>query len=359
MLNSIKIEKFPTTRYQGSKRKILPWLYDNLKDLDFETVLDACGGTASVSYMFKIMNKHVTYNDILKFNWIIGKALIENQGIKITNNDLDFILKFDSSRKKGFIEKTFKDYYYTDKENKWLDNTINNINLIQGKNEYETDIKKAMCFYALYQASLRKRPFNLFHRKNLYIRTNDVKRNFGNKTTWEKDFTNEFKFFINELNEAIFDSEVECTSLNQSIFDIENSYDLVYFDVPYITKNGSNETSNYLKCYHFLEGITDYENWNDKIDYSTKNLRFKKPATDNEFSKSNIFQSMDTLFEKFQDSILVFSYKIGGVPSIDEIESLMKKYKKNVEIKSKHYVYALNKQNGNAAYNREVIIIGK
>ncbi len=49
-------------------------------------------------------------------------------------------------------------------------------------------IKKAMFLWALFQSCISKRPYNLFHRKNLYVRTADVKRNFGNKTTWDKPF---------------------------------------------------------------------------------------------------------------------------------------------------------------------------
>lgn len=360
MPNLTELTKFPTTRYQGSKRKILPWIYESLKDIEFTTVLDACGGTASVSYLFKKMGKAVTYNDVLKFNSLIGKALIENQNIQITNEDLSFVLNFDDeNEQKGFIEETFHDFYYTDEENRWLDKIICKINLLESNSDEETDIKRAMCFYALFQSSLRKRPFNLFHRKNLYIRTSDVERNFGNKTTWEKDYSSEFRFFINEINEAIFDSETQCNSINESIFDIEHTnFDLVYFDVPYITENGTNETSDYLRCYHFLEGITDYDNWNNRIDYKTKNFRFKKNEENNPFCKQNIYNSLDLLFQTFQDSILVFSYKIGGIPSVEDIQNLMKEYKNNVEVKDKHYIYALNKQNGNAQYNREVLIIG-
>ena len=361
MPNFAETINFPSTRYQGSKRKILPWLYENFRELEFETVLDACGGTASVSYLLKKMGKSVTYNDVLKFNHLIGKALIENQSIKITDADIEFVLNFDEfDNAYSFIKDTFKDFYYTEEENEWLDNIISRINLLEGNTENETDIKRAMCFYALFQSSLRKRPFNLFHRKNLYIRTNDVERNFGNKTTWEKEFSSEFKFFIKEINEVVFDSNTNCISLNESIFDIENeNYDLVYFDVPYITENGSNETSDYLKCYHFLEGITDYDNWSEKIDYNTKNLRFKKSEEINPFGRENIYNSLDLLFRTFQDSIIVFSYKVGGIPSIEKIKELMERYKNIVEIKEKHYIYALNKQNGNAQYNREVIIIGR
>lgn len=360
MNESIENIKFPTTRYQGSKRKILPWLYENFKGLEFDTVLDACGGSASVSYLLKRMKKTVTYNDLLKFNQLIGKALIENQSIIINEEDIDFLFAFDEeSKSPGFIESTFHNFYYTDEENKWLDKIITRINLLQGIDQNETEIKKALCYYALFQSSLRKRPFNLFHRKNLYIRTNDVERNFGNKTTWEKDFKSEFRFFINEANQSVFDSGTNCIALNESVFDIENvNYDLVYFDIPYISLNGTNETSDYLRCYHFLEGITDYENWNKKIDYNTKNLRFKKNEEPNPFSKENIFNSLDLLFEKYKDSILVFSYKVGGIPTVEEIIGIMHKYKDNVSSKEMHYIYALNKQNGNAQFNREVLIIG-
>ncbi|MFS4468277.1 DNA adenine methylase [Maribacter sp. 2210JD10-5] len=358
MSELIDIETFPTTRYQGSKRKILDWLNENLRDIEFQTVLDACGGTGSVSYLFKKMGKSVTYNDVLKFNSLSGKALIENQNIKITTDDLEFILNFDGLEENGFIKSTFGGVYFTDKENIWLDNVIRRINVLPGVDESETAYKKAICFNALFQTSLRKRPFNLFHRKNLDIRLNDVKRNFGNKTTWERDFELDFRSFISEINESIFDSGIDCFALNKSIFDLENeNYDMVYLDPPYVSGSGDNETNNYLNCYHFLEGMTDYENWGDKIDYKTKNLRFK--AQPNPFDKRRIYDSLNLLFQTFQDSILVLSYKIGGTPSVEEIMELMGRYKENVTKKSKHYKYALNKQNGNAKHNREVLIIGR
>jgi len=50
----------PTTRYQGSKRKILPWIYDCIKDIEFNTVLDAFGGSGVVSCLFKRMGKRGT-----------------------------------------------------------------------------------------------------------------------------------------------------------------------------------------------------------------------------------------------------------------------------------------------------------
>ena len=79
-LNEI-ISRVPTTRYQGSKRRILPWIYQNIKSLKFDTVLDGFGGTGSVSYLFKMMGKRVTFNDVLHSNYQTGVAFIENNNV--------------------------------------------------------------------------------------------------------------------------------------------------------------------------------------------------------------------------------------------------------------------------------------
>ena len=78
----IKLYNFPTTRYQGSKSKIVKWIWKNIKDIEFESVLDAFGGTGIVGYFLKMKDKQVFYNDILKFNYYIGTALIENENTK-------------------------------------------------------------------------------------------------------------------------------------------------------------------------------------------------------------------------------------------------------------------------------------
>ncbi len=84
LMNKINLSDFPSTRYQGSKRKILPWIHSAIKELKFETALDAFGGSSSVSYLLKKMKKSVTYNDKLHFNYIIGKAIIENSNTILT-----------------------------------------------------------------------------------------------------------------------------------------------------------------------------------------------------------------------------------------------------------------------------------
>lgn len=355
-----EIKTFPTTRYQGSKRKIVPWIFDCIKDIEFNTVLDAFGGSGMVSYLFKKMGKSVTFNDILQFNQIIGESIISNNEIRLTDSDVKYIL--DKRRKaQTFIADNFEGIYYLSDENIWIDKVIHSIeNLSKKYSGDELKYKKAIAYNALFQSCLTKRPYNLFHRKNLDMRTRDVKRNFGNKTTWETPFENHFKKFVSEINRSIYTSNVPCCSINQDVFSIENiNYDMVYIDSPYVKQNdGHNESSDYLKCYHFLEGVAKYNEWDNLIDNETINKRIKKDTIPNYFTPKEAMKTFEKLIEKFQNSIIVISYKYGGSPSIDELTEMLGRYKQRVRVHDKHYKYALNKQNGNAVLNREYILIG-
>jgi adenine-specific DNA-methyltransferase len=339
--------RIPTTRYQGSKAKLVDWIWANIKQFDFSTVLDAFGGTGVVGYYLKQKGKQVFYNDYLKSNYCIGLALIENNTIRLNEHDTEKLLTEDPNYEyRSFIAETFKDIYYTDEENHWLDVVVQNIMRLD--NIY----KKALGYYALFQSCLVKRPFNLFHRKNLYIRLANVKRTFGNKVTWDRPFEEHFMDFVREINYLVYDNGKENKAYNLDVFEIEGNFDLVYIDPPYISSKGV--SVDYLNFYHFLEGLADYENWKYKIDYRTINKRFfkdKNPWND----KHKIRKKFKDLFEKFKNSILVVSYRSDGIPSIDEIVSDIKLFKKQVQVHIfKDYKYVLS--NGRTS---EVLIIGK
>jgi adenine-specific DNA-methyltransferase len=338
---------FPSTRFQGSKLKIVDWIWDAIKHLEFESTLDAFGGTGCVSYLFKTKGKKVTYNDILKFNWYIGTALIENENVTLSEDDVEFVLKRHRSCKyPTFISDIFRDVYFTDEENKWLDIVVTNIGLL------EDFYKRAIAYFSLFQSCIIKRPFNLFHRKNLYIRLSDVKRNFGNKVTWDTPFEIHFRQFVYEANQAVFTNGQQNKALNLDILDIQNQYDLVYIDTPYISCNGIGV--DYLGFYHFLEGLANYSNWPEMIEYKSKHKRLKDKEsiwTD----KNKIHSAFDRLFEKFRESILVVSYRADGIPTVNELIGLLKKYKKNVrELNRKAYKYVLSTNNSS-----EVLLIGE
>src|SRR5712692_6121541 len=113
----IDLSSFPSTRYQGSKRKIVPWLWTYFRELDFTSALDVFGGTGSVSYLLKGMGKEVTYNDYLQFNHLIGTALIENDETNLTQDDIDAALGPVPNFSRRFVSDVFKGVYFTKKEN--------------------------------------------------------------------------------------------------------------------------------------------------------------------------------------------------------------------------------------------------
>ena len=87
------VAKFPSTRYQGSKQKFVDWIWECIKDIPFHSVLDAFGGTGSVSFRLKEEGKQVIYNDILPFNHIIGKALIENKDTYLNEIEVNYLFQ--------------------------------------------------------------------------------------------------------------------------------------------------------------------------------------------------------------------------------------------------------------------------
>ena len=355
----VELQEFPSTRYQGSKRKIIPWLWSCLRELDFSSVLDVFGGTGSVSFLFKKMGKEVTYNDSLQFNHQIGLALIENNNVILEKEDIDRVQLSDPKAKNHFVRDTFGGIYFTDEENEWIDNVITGINELELE-PGEMIYKRALLYHALFQSCLIKRPFNLFHRHNLHLRFASVNRGFGNKTSWDKPFSEHFAGFCAESNKLVFAGQKPCQAIRYDALDLPDSrYDLVYIDPPYLKKGGKNESSDYLRCYHFLEGLCNYDVWSNLIDYDSPNRRMKQMHKNRWISCEHNRKAFDAFFEKFADSIIVVSYKKFGVPSIDTLIRMLKRHGKRVRTHSRHYKYALNHQNGQAKLNREVILIGE
>jgi len=339
--------KFPRTRYQGSKSKLVDWIWEQIADLDFTTCLDAFGGTGAVAYRLKQEGKQVTYNDLLRFNYYIGLALIENKGVRLSPEEVDWLLqRHPEIVYPRLVQDNFPDIYFTDEENAWVDQTITNIRQL-------TDpYKFALAFFALCQACIIKRPYNLFHRKNLYLRFAEVERTFGNKTTWDTPFDEWFRIFVAEANQSVFDNGQMNRALSLDAVDVPGEYDLVYIDTPYISKRGV--AVDYRDFYHFLEGLTMYDEWGKHIDFKSKHRRLKSRPSE-WTDKKRIHTAFDRLFRRYQDSIIVVSYRSDGTPSESELAFLLKRYKRNVHPeKSGQYKYVLS----NNPQSQELVLVG-
>jgi adenine-specific DNA-methyltransferase len=336
---------FPSTRYLGSKRRLLPWIEAVVRDLPFDTALDVFGGTGAVSYLFKWMGKQVTYNDALTFNWHIGRALIENSAVTLSDDDLELVFA-PCDDCPDFIQTTFRGLFFTDDENAWLDRSVHNIH-----HRFTNPHKQALAWFALFQSCLAKRPYNLFHRANLNMRVRVVKRSFGNKASWDRPFEAHFRKFAAEANRAVFDNGCDNRALCLDAMETPTGYDLVYLDPPYVSANG--QGVNYHNFYHFLEGMIDYANWGAKIERAYKHKPLKQAARSNWYSPERIGGALEWLIDRHRESIIVLSYRDDGIPSRDDLIALLARHKREVQVYAQPQQYALSKK-----ASHELLIVG-
>lgn len=337
----------PTTRFQGSKRKLLGWIGSHLDQLQFHTCLDAFSGSASVAYWLKSRGKAVVANDLLKSAYLTSVALVENDDARLTATDVAALLTRRDAKYDDFIARTFGGVYFTDEENQWLDVVTQNIARMRDRH------KQAIAYYGLFQAALAKRPYNLFHRKNLYMRLASVPRSFGNKATWDKPFDEHFRHFAMQAGHAAM-KEAPCRATMGDATDVAGDFDLVYIDPPYL--NGRGVGADYLGYYHFLEGLCDYANWPDRIDMTSRHMRLH--ATPTPWTrKDQIHAAFERLFETYRRSIIVVSYRTDGIPTIDELAAMLRRYKSKVNAHqfSDGYKYALSTN----AKSTEAMFIGE
>lgn len=333
---------FPGTRYMGSKNKIILEIWNYLRDLEFESFFDAFAGSNVVGYFMKCKGKKVITNDFLTFSCYFSKAIIENSFERISNNDLVFLQGINDNNQ--FIQTTFKDIFFCDEDNSFLDRVRYNINFIK------CDYKKSLALSALVRACLKKRSRGIF--TFVGERYNDGRKDM--KRSLESHFIESVEIF----NKAVFDNSQSNQSLNKSTEELGIKTDLVYLDPPYYSPKSDND---YLRRYHFVEGLV--KNWEGiSIQEHSKVKKFKSYPSP--FSKKEgAYNAFESLIEKFQKSIIVISYSSNSLPTKDELFATLKKYKSDVIVHEINHTYSFGNQNhkiGNKNNRvQEYLFIGK
>ena len=327
------MENFPTTRYMGSKRKILNSIWDIVKNLNAKTALDAFSGSGCVSYLFKKLGMKVTSNDYLAYSYYISKATVENSEQRLSKSDLDDLLGANRSAKK-FIQNVFNGLYFTPSDNKFLDNLCANIK--QLRNPY----KHALATAAVCRAAMKKQPRGVFTVTG--SRYNDGRADL--KLTMEEQFIRA----VDTFNEAVFDNGQSNRAMNSDIFAVGKAkYDLVYIDPPYYSKHSDND---YLRRYHFLEGLTSY--WEDvELLKDTKTRRIAKRPTPFS-SRKDCYSAFDKLFSNYCDSKLLVSYSSNSLPTKEEMVEMLGRYCKKVEVISVQHKYSFGNQRHRVGDNK-------
>lgn len=318
-INVTNVSKFPLPQYLGSKTKYIEHILKYIPQ-GVESILDAFSGSGVVSYAFKANNYRVVSNDILSYNAIITKALIENQNIKLNDSDVEMLLSDNPSRD-NFIEREFADLYYTREECIFLDNLYSNI--IKLDDQY----KKALAFASIGRTLIRKILFAYFcHTKAIEYR-ND-KKHWKRNPAINSPIQELYQKYIVEYNNAVINNYQENLSYNTDILSTANAFDvdLVYFDPPY---GGTH--ADYASYYHFLETYVNY--WKDEPLFNTTKQP-KNKLTKSKFATKDVVLAFEELFDKFKNiEYWMISYNSNANPKKEKFIELIHKYKKNIDIK--------------------------
>jgi len=344
--------RFPATRFQGSKRKILPEIATLMSKEQFDSIIDLYSGSGIVSLLFRYLGKTVLSNDYLKYNQNTANVFLtftkKNLSSLTPEKELNYLLKNENVYFKRTISENFSGIYFKDNENIEIDNFCQNINEFDG-------FKKAVYIYAIGQALIKKRPYNLFHRANLDMRIKDVKRSFGNAKTWETSIYDHALKCIKELitlpelsNKSHRALSIDTANVEQ----IPNDYDIVYMDPPYI--NGKSVPVNYSNFYHFLEGLCDYDLFlNGNECYPHKPIINIDSAW---HKRESALYKLERICKHFSKSTIIMSYRSDGLPTPNEIIKSMENCGRLVEMHTAgEYQYALSKN----TENEEIFIIAR
>lgn len=315
------IHKFPKINFIGNKEKIAKWIIGYFPE-DAESVFDAFSGGGSVSYVSKVNGLKVISNDVLKINYLISKALVENDEIKLDFEDIDLI--FSGVPKEGFMFKNYSEVFFYANECKELDLYRENIDKLN------SEYKKALALILIRRAMIRKMPYSRFNinwEKIIELRNEELSyEKYKRKRAYHnKSFKTHFLENINDYNRAVFDNKKNNLSLNEDIFDAVKKVkaDIIYLDPPY-----TGTMNNYFDFYGMLDEYIE-----------GKKL---EPFVNNFIDKKNSIQLFDKLFSRLQNfKYWYLSYNNSSYPTKEILLELLQKYSNNIRIIEKPHIYKI------------------
>jgi len=333
---------YPDLRYMGSKARLLPWIFETLNALDFESALDPFSGTGCVSYLMKAMGRRVIASDFLNFTSTVARATVENNHVHLDGKAIKQLISR-APATHHFIEKTFDGVFYTREDLRFLDRVSGNIGQLQDP------YQQALAYAALFRSCLKRQPRGVFTISGDLSHYDDGRRDL--RLSVEEHFLEQIEVY----NATVFDNGRKNLALRSDLFDLSTrKVDLVYLDPPYVPRSDDN---CYIKRYHFLEGLSCY--WQGlPIDMTTKVKKIAKRYTPFSYRRTAV-EAFDRMFARFAKSTIALSYSSNGFPDLDQLEALMRKYKSKVQVFEKPHRYHFGTHQGvERASVTEYLIVG-
>ena len=321
-----QVSAYPSTRFMGSKSKLLSQIWSIASQFSFDTAIDLFAGSGIVGYMFKAQGKHVVSNDYMAMSAVFAKAMIENNDVTLPMDTAEKLLVY-KKQPDQFVQTTFQGLYYTDNENALIDTLRANIAAI--RNPYQ----RAIAMSALIRTCTKKRPRGIFTYTG--ERYNDGRKDL------QKSFETQFLEAVQAVNNAVFNNGCANKARRGDAMQLRMEQPgLVYIDPPYYSPLSDNE---YVRRYHFVEGLA--RDWKGvEIQQHTQTKKFKSYPTPFSTLKGAA-NAFDLLFKRFSNSVLLISYSSNSLPTQDDMLAILAKHKKHVEVIPVDYKYSFGNQN--------------
>jgi adenine-specific DNA-methyltransferase len=334
------------SNYVGSKRRMLSSIWDIIHDnnIEFESVFDAFSGSSMVSLLFKLMNKKVICNDLLRSSALTAVCLLEMNDIILSQDEIDFLCNNVPERYDSFVLDNYKDKFFTEQECRFLDCYRQNIVQLFGDNYYSgSGIHSDNTIYSIdaYKASYAL--FSILHHinQNCFLggryyngqtiakmshrisrQKNNGKQIFENNIKLDK-----FKSILKQGDAKVFNTDIIDLLSSKKI-----TSDLIYLDPPY-----GGASSDYAMLYGFLEEYLH----KDKLD-NLNHIQLGRKR----FSKAKGYQEQfETLLDLCQDfPTWIISYNESSYADLETITDTIKKHGRcNVIVKTVPIIYQYRK----------------
>lgn len=332
------MSKYPKVNYIGNKEKITNWICDQFPE-DCSSVFDAFSGGCSVSYEAKKRNLKVITNDILKINYHLGNALIQNNKILLSEKDIEII--FSGKPQRGFMFENFSNIFFFPEECMELDLYRKNIDKL------DCEFKKSLAFSLIRRSMIRKMPYSRFNinwEKIVQLRDEEYsyekykrKRSYHNQS-----FQHHFLQNLQEYNQSIFDNKKKNVSYNDDVFNLLKTVksDIIYLDPPY-----TGTMNNYFGFYGLIDSYI--------------NSSISIPFGNNFMNKNDSLELFEELFSNLGNfKYWILSYNNSSYPSKKELTDLLKKYSNNVKVIEKKHNYQITGK-GKKEVNKEILFVAE
>jgi adenine-specific DNA-methyltransferase len=309
------------TNYIGSKQKLVEWIWKHTPE-DVGSVIDAFSGSGVVAYMYKTKGLRVVANDRLHYCHHAARAIIENNGVRISQEELDALLA-DNPKAGTFVRDNFKGLFFADGVHGVIDTIRANIDALSG---YKRDI----ALFALGKTCMSgKGGFGHFSSSTDY----------GKRQDTPEEFKERFADNIARINALVFDNGKECKAsrkdVNETLADAK--VDLAYFDPPYATEFS---TTNYEKSYHFVEGLMTYWDGLTLVDDSKTHHYETDHKT---VTKANAAEFISTFLASAKHiPNWLISYRDHAYPNEDEMRNIISSSGMSSRMQSQQHKYHIS-----------------